>query len=258
MGRIGLALVTILLSACAAQIKIKTPTAAMISPEALGSLGKFELGGGTMKTPAVEVTADGANRPPDTENPRVIEDDRVNVQAGVGLFSRADLYFDPGAWTNLKLQLLGDPFSTAKRGNFSLSVLGGFAWKDEDGSGKDLDFSKDKGVSVAPNIRYTLKATQWKAGALAGYRLADAFLVYVGAHRQEHRYSGGFDNVAGRDGRYAGFAKVHSANLGIELALGKEFVIRVEDAYSVTTIPGSDDRSSGHFLGAYIAGVFGN
>lgn len=227
----------------------------MISPEAMGGFGKFELGGGVASTSAVELTSDGANRPPDTSTPKVIRDNRFFSNFGLGLFSRIDAHLDPGAWANLKVQVIGRPFKEAKRGNFSFSLLGGYAWKDEDGRGSDLDFSKDKGISVAPNIRYTLKASQWKAGALMGYRFADSMMLYVGAHHYEHRYSGGFDNVSGRDGRFAGYAEQRSGNLGLEISAGKAFVFRVEDAYTVTKIPSASARSTAHFWGVYIAGI---
>lgn len=208
-----------------------------------------------MGTPAVELTSDGANRAPDVTTHKVIHDDRLHAQGGLGLLSRVDLHFDPGSWATLKLQILGRPFKEAKRGNFSFSMLGAYGWKDEDGSGSDLDFSKDKGISVAPNIRYTLKASQWKAGALMGYRVADSLMFYIGANHSEHRYSGGFDNVSGRDGRFAGFTEVRSANAGMEISLNKAFVIRFEDAYSVSKIPAASARSSAHFVGIYLAGI---
>jgi hypothetical protein len=248
-------LLSFCLFSCAAQIKVKTPTVGLISPEALGGLGKFELGAGLSGTPALELTSNGALSSPDVSTPRVIHDSRFFVQGGLGILRRLDIYFDPGAWANAKLQLIGKPFTEAKKGNFSASLIGGFAWKNEDGRGSDLDFSKDKGISVSPNIRYTLKATQWKGGFLLGYRALDPVLFYLGGHRYEHRYSGGYDNVSGRDGRYAGRAHATSANLGLELSFGKGFVARLEDAYTVTKIPSAGARSSEHSFGFYLGGI---
>jgi hypothetical protein len=245
-----------LLPACAAQIKVKTSSVQMISPEALGGFGKLELGMGSMGTSAIELTNNGAVRAPDVSTPRVISDTRIHAMGGLGLLSRVDLHFDPGAWSTLKLQILGKPYMQAKRGNFSFALLGGYAWKDEDGRGSDLDFSKDKLISVAPNIRYTLKASQWKAGALFGYRLADSVLFYFGANRYEHRYSGGFDNVSGRDGRFAGFSETQSANAGLEFSFKKAFVIRIENAYTESKIPSVAAKSTRSFYGLYLAGTF--
>lgn len=246
----------VLLSSCAAQVKLKTPSVGQISPEALGGLGKFELGAGTMGTPAIEVTPDAASIAPDQSTPKVIRDMRsLHVQGGIGILRFMDLIYDPGSYANLKLQLIGSPFAEAKAGNISLSLIGGFGWKDESGRGSDLSLTKSKGIDIAPNIRYTMKASEWKAGALAGYRLMNRFLLYLGGHYYENRYEGNFDNVSGRDGRYSGFSRARSANLGIELSFGTSFVFRLEDAYTVTEIPSASARSSGHFGGIYLAGL---
>ncbi len=243
-----------LLTSCAAQIKVNTPTVGAISPESLGSFGSFELGGGYTETSGTEITSDASLYAPDTTTPQIIRSGRILGQGGMGLLPGVDFYFDPHAWANLKLQLIGKNFGQAKKGNFSFSLLGGFGWKDDKGDGKSLGFT-DKQISVAPDITYTLKATQWKGGFLTGYRVADAILFYGGANYQSHHYSGTFDNFSGRDGSFSGRVITKSINLGVEFKLGTSFVVRMENAYTANYLPKYGSKSTGNFFGVYLAGV---
>jgi hypothetical protein len=248
-----LAAIFLILSSCAAEIKLKTPTANFISPEAMGGFGNFELASGAAQVPTVEMTDDAKNRAPDVNNPRVIENYRAFLQGGLGLLSFADIYYDPGTFITTKVQVLGDHANEAKKGNISAALFGGFAWKDETGRGTGIAVFNSKRISVAPEIRYSLKSTQWKGGALLGFRLRDNLNFYTGASYELHRYSGGFDNVSGRDGRFAGEANSRSILAGLEYSAGRRFVLRAEDAYTVTKIPAVMGKKSGHYAGLLLA-----
>jgi hypothetical protein len=248
-------LTLLFLVGCAAQIDQKMKTAVLLSPEALGP-GVFSFGIGDQSAPIIIVTDDVVNNPPDKATSRIGRQERVLLQAGLGLTNRIEFSVDPASWLNSKIQLLGEPFSRAEGGNLSLSLLGS-VWSERiNGHGSDLDL-KSGTLTVAPDVSFNKEAFSWRGGVLLGYRLADPFLLYTGVHHQEHRYCGGFNIVNGAKGRFAGFASANSASLGLELRFGKALVIRLEDAYSLSKVPAFGVRSSQHSVGLLMAGVFG-
>lgn len=246
------------LSSCAAQIDQKMKTATLQSSEVAGH-NRLSLGAGYMEAPIVVVTDNARLRPPDRTQSFIEQQGRIFLQGAGAPIEQIEIFLDPSAWLGLKYQFLGDSFQRAERGNLSASVVAA-GWHEEDkGRGSNLSFRNRPGdnVSIAPDVRFEKKAVAWKVGTVAGYRVSAPILIYLGYFFQKHRYWGSFDIVGGSRGRFAGGASAQSLNLGVEIAFNKNFVLRLEDAYSIAKVPAYGAKSSQHSVGLLLSAHFG-
>jgi hypothetical protein len=240
----------LLLAGCAAQIEQKMKTAVLLSPESQGE-SRISAGAGYQSAPMVTITENVKRTPPDRSRTIIEQQERIMLHGAAGVTDWLDLHLDPASWLNAKAQLVGEPFTRAAKGNISLSVLGSI-WLEND-KGESDSFN----AANQPDVSYEKKAVALRAGLLAGYRVTDLLLLYGGVTHQRHRYHGTYDILGGAKGSFAGFATANSVNLGFEVSLNKDFVIRLEDAYSIAKVKAFGAKSSQHSVGLLLAGMFG-
>lgn len=222
------------------------------SPETRGSRFKADaqifLKGGH----EVKLTDDSTSTAANTAGPTLI---RSNANlGGMGSLSLADsldigleLTRKSPAALRAKFQILGDPSSSAKAGNFSLAVtlaLGHQKWDDEDVSGTVVN-----GVTYKYNITGTLV----DAALISGYRLSDEMLVYGGFFTSKISYKGSQDIGSPiTQNSFTGSAK--NAGLNAGMMFGSSPYIKGEVAIAKTTV-GTSEKSSG-FLGVSVGAQF--
>lgn len=240
----------LLLAGCAAQIEQKMKTAILLSPESQGE-SRIAVGAGYQSAPMVTITDDVKRNPPDRSRTIIEQQERIMLHGAAGVTDWLDLHLDPASWLNAKVQLIGEPFTRAAKGNISLSVLCSL-WLENDKGESDRFTANNQ-----PDVTYEKKSVALRAGLLAGYRATDLLLLYAGVSHQRHRYHGTFDIVSGTKGAFAGYSTANSAHLGFEVSLNKDFVIRLEDAYSVAQVKAFSAKSSQHSVGLLLAGMFG-
>lgn len=240
----------LLLAGCAAQIEQKMKTAILLSPESQGE-SRIAVGAGYQSAPLVTITENVKRDPPDRARTFIEQQEKIMLHGAAGVTDWLDLHLDPASWFNAKAQLVGEPFSRAEKGNISLSVLGSIWLESDKGESERLS------SNTPPDVTYEKRAIALRAGLLAGYRVSDMLLLYGGITHQRHRYHGTFDILGGTKGSFAGFSTANSVNAGFEVSLKKDFVIRVEDAYSVAKVKAFGATSAQHSLGLLLAGLFG-
>lgn len=249
-------LLLLLLCSCAGQIKEKIHAITLLSPESAGSNHNIEAGGGGEGTAVVELTPDAATVTPTAATQKVIQETRLSVRGGMAAFKRLDVIVESAPWVGLKYQALGDSFTDAQKGNFSLSGVVMAGAMDHSGRGSGTSYSSRKGISVSPDVHYDIKAAYWKTGLLAGYRISPAVLFYGGYFYQAHRFHGSFERKSGGTGSFAGYANADSFSLGAEIAIKRSFVFRFEEAYSITRIPENGARAGQFHFGLQLAANF--
>lgn len=227
-----------------------------MSPESLGEAGRAELGLGFQAAPTVEITQNARDNPPDISTPFIDQEKKIFLHGALTVFDRVDFSIDPASWINAKIQLIGDSFQVAEKHNFSLAPFASIWHEGDDGRGSGLDYSTEKGFSVAPDVRYHKETTQWRLGLLTGYRLHEHWLIYVGASYQKSKYEGTFDIAGGRKGSFSGEVIARSANVGLEYSSGKKLILRLEDSYSILRIPAYGSKNSQHSFGIVLIAPF--
>lgn len=150
----------------------------MMSPEAQGSLGS-----GSLELRAQASKRDQLNFENDsTKNSleRAGAPYALGAMGELGLLKRLDVYIIPSMIVSptiygFKYQIIGSPRESAKRGNFSTSIIAGFGNRSE----KNLD-SNDIDDFLQGNIEELEVNTHHKdVGLIAGYRWSEKFLHYA-------------------------------------------------------------------------------
>lgn len=227
MRRLAVVVFAVFNFGCAS--KLYLPTTRFITPEAGGEFlsGDFKVGSASVVH--VQVADDITLASPDT-TPDVKENSTVALGVDLGLLPFVNAYYTgvqgaPGVG-GIKIQLLGDGSSSAKKNNFSLAIAGGANF------GSVEDEAESGGVTGNSDIDFG----GWEAMALMGYRPADKVLIYLGAFRsfttadvKITRTSGGTTTTTAQPD---GEAEVEGGVVG--LRLGKDFFLGVEGSYSET------------------------
>ena len=227
----GIAL--ILTSGCTS-VEIKKPATRLMSPEVSGRLMGGQAGAQLLGTATVKIIKETTSSAPST-NPNIDESQDFGVQLHLGLMSRLDVYLEtsmvgPNA-TGLKLQLLGDGFNSAGKGNTSLSLFGAPLW----GSWEQEDTS-NSGQTNEVKSSTDVKVSGFEAGVSLGHRVMELMLVYLTVYHSE------FTGKANLDQTDSGVATpnlvdvegegvVQSLALGI--VLGKGLFVQPEAAYVI-------------------------
>lgn len=150
-------LLTLVFTSCA-KIKINTPSSRFISPEANGNLldGSVRLSGSS----GTEGTLDFDNNK--TDNPLELRNNVTGLgfDIDLGVIDKLDFIIKGSAYAptvyTLKYQILGDPRSTAQKGNQSLSVTAGYGVNVEDQSESDTSIFNDSNDNTDAEIEQSL------------------------------------------------------------------------------------------------------
>lgn len=170
--------------ACA-ELRVLSPSPVVQPPEVGGEGGKFRLESGLLEGEMLEITDNAGNRPPDLSAPDTEDSFYVPLGATVGLGNWADVGMGVfasdlgGGYVRAQIQLIGDGVRRTKAGGFALSIFGrGFYSRGKN----EGDQSETFGAGGYP---WEATATLFgaEAGASAGYRITDSFMIYAGAAR---------------------------------------------------------------------------
>jgi len=214
-----------LVTGCASRFFI--PTNRFLSPETDGALWKGEVKLGSAGVTQVQLADSMTSTTPDI-TPILSRNSSIYFGAELGLASWLDVYYSgvasaPG-FVGLKIQIIGDPASTAKAGNFSIALAGGPGF----GSAEQTDGSDDlKGKTK-------MKFTGWETALLLGLRLSDSFLIYAGpfkTHVQTNTEIQRTQNsVTTTTAEPHGTGDISGINLG--LRFGKSIFLNIEGSYT--------------------------
>jgi hypothetical protein len=197
-NKIVLLALAFLSSACS-HLAVTIPTPIVEAPEISGQ-ESFHLGarGNLQSGHRYEATGDASSRPPTLTSPTT--NHVLSTLGGVyGDFAkriRFGLNGDPingGLFGQAQIQLLGEGRSTAKRGNFSLSVFGHAGKHTPD---KDGDQSSTFGPGGNP-WKAEIDTDWYDFGASIGFRVSDASTLFVGAAKQLTLYRTKIDHTQG-------------------------------------------------------------
>ncbi len=204
------------------------------TPEAAGKPGAgyadfFGLEGAN----ELVVVPDSTFPNPDVTHPRFNRNARYYYMGGgIGVMDRMNIEIrnplsDTGM-LNAKYQILGDPRLSAKEGNFSLAAVGGFFYA--------APSEEARSTLYGINAKTDREILSGDFALIAGYRIADTFLIYGGTAYTLHSYTGKVEqkNSAGTITNYSftGNANQVVFNLGLEWTLS-HCLLRVEQAVGI-------------------------
>jgi hypothetical protein len=152
-----LLILVLVLSSCA-KIQINTPSSRFISPEANGNLldGSARLSGSS----GTEGTLDFANDK--TDNPLELRNNVTGLgfDLDIGVIENLDFIIKGSAYApavyTIKYQILGDPRSSAQKGNKSLAVTVGYGTQVESQSENDEGIFDNSNDNISADIEQSL------------------------------------------------------------------------------------------------------
>jgi hypothetical protein len=176
-------LILVTLVSCSSSA-LYVPEARMISPEANGELWKTNLDfrAALYRRDRAHFENHDINKPLKRQGHKPVP----TPHGEMGILPRLNFYLNPNFGANApilggaKYQLLGNPVTTAKKGNFSVAVTGGLGqqssnfyvgWKSWEGQDKPDDVESVK-----------FKTNHREVGLIAGHRWHDRFLHYVASY----------------------------------------------------------------------------
>jgi hypothetical protein len=180
----------LVISSCSSYVR--TLGTRMISPEAQG-----ELGAGSMdfryqgfQYSRMDFSNDSVTNPLEPD----VVSNRLGLEAELGIFPRLDLYILPSLMRSptiygVKFQVLGDPRKSAKKGNFSASLIGGY--------GDARVESETEGLTLDNVRRIKADHQHLDAGLLLGYRWTDSILNYASALYLDESLKGNVTTASG-------------------------------------------------------------
>lgn len=238
MVRVLIAILAGSLAACS--VNIKMPVNRFDSPETIGQPGVIKSEIGMQGTAEIVLAEDPqSNTQPNTTNPTINGDSRVRVAAAYSAFDALDIEYRPPFGASFKFQLIGTSYKSAKAGNFSAAIS--FGGKYAMNQYPD-PLSRD-------TIQMKLNETMFDAALIAGYRVADMFMVYGGPFITTDSFSGTWHDSVNIDST----AKLTGLNLGIEIS-ATSFQGRLE--YALGKASSMESSKTIGSLGASIGYLF--
>ncbi len=187
-----------LLSACSS-LSVTTPTPIIETPEISGS-DSFKFGASATLTSGnkYEATGDASFRPPTLTSPAAshVLSTLGGVHADFLQRFRLGLGGDPfngGLFGQAQIQVFGDGRTTAKKGNFSMSVFGHAGNNNPDKNGDQSGAFGPGGNPWSAEI----KSDWYDYGTSIGYRVSDATNLFVGVAKQLLLYRIKIDQTQG-------------------------------------------------------------
>jgi hypothetical protein len=214
-------------------VLIQMPVNRFDSPEVVGQPGVIKGDLGLQGVSQVTLTEDPASDvPPNVTTPLIEGVNRVRVTGTYSALEILDIEYRPPTGVSLKVQLLGDSYKSAKRGNFSLAASAGLKYA----MNRDPDpVSKDQN-------QMRMSETMFDAALITGYRVADVVLLYGGIFTENDSFNGDWHD---HSVDFESSARLNGFNTGVELS-ATNFQFRLEYALS-KTITADTDKSIGSF-----------
>jgi hypothetical protein len=168
-----------LLSLISCSTNVRSLGTRMLSPESQGELGKGAIDAriqGNMNS-----KLNFANDKTQNHVERGVPSYALGLAGDMGLVRKLDVYAiaplnDAAGVLGLKYQLIGESRKEAKKGNFSVSIAGGFGSSSTEATSSDLTVNGDN-VKKLKTDRDLIEG-----GLIAGYRWADNIVNYVNAY----------------------------------------------------------------------------
>lgn len=217
------------------------------TPEAIGETGRAKLDIGYVGANEVVLTNNYLVTAPSISHPEAINrGDYVRLGGGIGVIDSLDVELKSLSAIQAKFQFIGEPRKKTKEGNFAVAatVLGGF------------DYYAASSPSVAG---YTVSIKHYdvpvEAGLIAGYRIWDPLLVYVGGYgRYVSTWGTHKPSSSSVETQYSGNVTGYGGNFGVEFGYAG-FQISGEVGYGKVK---AGDRSDNQLaFGAQLALNFG-
>lgn len=200
-------------------IKVTMPVNRMEPPETSGK-SKIKINAGIGGSNVAVLTSDHTVTPPNTSNPTYEKGSHFHFGVGYGVSDAFELQIRSDRLVNLKVQLLGEPRSTAKAGNFSFALTAGAGYSDTSKTGSHIS-----GSSATTKLSdYILDGA-----VILGYRFEPFLMVYGGGFVSRKNYSG--THSSGSTLNFSGYAENVGGNAGLEVG-SSSFQARIEGAYA--------------------------
>lgn len=215
-------------SGCA--IGLNMPTVRFDSPEARGKPGSGSIGIGAATSHYLEIIPDTTANPP-VDRRSFQRSFNFPARVEFGILARLDIelrapmatFGTAPAILKLKYQVIGEPRSTAKMGNFALAVSAGGA----------LTSNETTHYGGSINAVTDASFNGFDLAGLAGYRVSDPILLYGGVFYTRYNFDGTITQTGSgaiaAPYTFAGHAEQSGLNFGAS-AGGGGFNIRAEMA----------------------------
>lgn len=239
MPRLALAalLLTLLLNVAGCSIATRIPANRFDSPETVGKRWSGDFGGGFEGGNEYVITDDDTATPPNFSNP-YFETSTWDgfLNGNLGILSCLDvgvkIRTNSTTLGQVKYQILGEPRSAAKEGNFSLAVSAAGGGSTQSGS----DTSIGSNPTTANN---SMNESAVDLATVMGYRMSDRALLYWSFSWTRQTYSGTLTQTGGggQTYYYSGQLRQLGFNVGAEFD-DANFISRLELATARTTAVG--------------------
>lgn len=217
---------------------IKLPNNRFDSPETLGKERNVKIEVAGERNSAIELSSDITGRQINISDPKIDEEYRMRLGAGVGILEDLDIELRATNGLRVKYQVLGDPRSKADTGNIPLAATVGLGYVSEEYS-----------VSGVPtgSGRASIKEYIIDGALISGYRISKQVLFYGGGFYTRDKFHGDF-SFGSVTGTYSSAARLYGGNWGAEL--GEEKVqFKIEMSHAIARA-GSSKSSSNNYSGA--------
>jgi hypothetical protein len=222
-------------------IKTPIPGNHFISPEVSGELLKGRVGSSFASETHVVLARDIMETPSETNNPDLRTGNSLNLFASLGVWEKIDVRLDSALGLGGVIQIFGKSAKDAIPGNWSIAI------HSHAGSSSRSEEFSSSGHSY--DVKGTAESTRIDIGTVAGYRVNENFLPYVGIASTRTRASGEtkkIDKSNGETNTYmikerTGDSK--TLNIGFYFGSASGWFGTLETGYMVTTWP--DTKSFG-------------
>ena len=190
--------VLLLVTGCTSgPIQVNFPMNRLESPEAEGKLLSGRVHGGHRSVENDNLTADYAVNPVGQSAPTFSSVATRGYGAGIGLLDRLDFNLkenaDAPTLYELKFQIIGATTEDAHKGNFSVSITGGYGEQGDSGSanGGPITVADNGTINLlGATAGYQLTSKVYDFGVVAGLRPIEDLLFYAGVSETIIHYSG--------------------------------------------------------------------
>lgn len=229
-------------------INTHLPASRLESPETHGRSLAAGVDFGVQGSNSLSLTPGYDTTPVNTDMPsysRTFAD--MTLGADMGLAERFDIgietAFDSPLQLKGKFQLIGDPQVKARKGNLSLAVTAAI--------GGSTQNERSTGLFDDLVDAYEMRHSMADGSVIAGYRFADAVLVFGGPFVQKHWIDGWQVMDDGPEVPFELEAHQYGVNVGVSFMLSKTYQLMFEAV--VVESHANDAHIRSGFLGGHLA-----
>ena len=242
-------------------LTVHLPVSRFETPEAAGVSWKKHLSVGGGGTHDVVVVQDASLRPPTIGTPSISQGGSIPLKFSLGLWERFEIGLRYGITNSPfmasgKFQILGDPMTKSKGGNFSLAVTAAAGAVSSSNNGNQLGTFGPGGYPW----NATANTQVQDYAVIAGIRLNDYVLIYGGPFISKYNMTGSVHDNQSDNGTSAaadysinGSGQNTGGNLAIQLNTSEKGVFSitleaVSSSFQWANTSGSNDIQTGVLL----------